>query len=115
MWTYLDDIHNLFFVMNKGSTRTQIFYYSQDGEISKGTPELIPLSQYDAKVASQSIYFMQKRLIDSGKNELQRALRFTGKTAEFVSFRLPRKKDGSATNADLYPPVRGTNPSLSYG
>lgn len=112
MWTYLDDISNLFFVTNKGSTRLQILYYSQDGETTNGLPELIPLGHHDCKSAAQSIYFMSKRVLDSNKNELQRALRFTGKAAEFISFKLPRKKEGS--DADLYPPIRGTNPSMNF-
>ena len=48
MWIYYDDITNLFFVTNKGSTFTQMMYFSEKGE--RGTkPELIPLSNYNGK------------------------------------------------------------------
>ena len=55
MYTHLDDTSNLFFVTNKGSTRTQIFYYSEVGETaqSQGLPELIPLAHYDGKLVAQ--------------------------------------------------------------
>lgn len=33
-WTYYDDINSLFFVVNKGSTFTQMFYFSDKGERS---------------------------------------------------------------------------------
>ena len=51
---------------------------------------------------------MPKRLIDSQTCELQRALRFTGKSAEFISFRLPRKKDTTSGLELLYPQIKAS-------
>ena len=41
-YTYYDDITNLFFVTNKGSTFMQMFYFSETGE-KKSNPEMVPL------------------------------------------------------------------------
>ena len=70
MWTHLDEVSNIFYVVNRGNIRTQIFYFSRNGEINAGVPELIPLSHFDAKVPTQSLYFLPKTLVDCKKNEI---------------------------------------------
>lgn len=111
MWTYYDDITNLFFVTNKGSTFTQMFYFSETGEKSQ-KPELIPLGTYNDKVGTHYFYFMPKHAVDPLRKEVLRGLRFTGKTAEFISFRLPRKEE--EFSADLFPPHRAQKAAMTY-
>lgn len=47
---------------------------------------------------------MPKRVVDVMACELLRGVRFTGKTVEYVTFKVPRKS--GTFQADLYPPCR---------
>lgn len=110
-YTHYDDVCNLFFVTNKGSTFTQCFYFSAEGE-RQGKPELIPLSQYNGKEGTAYFYFMHKNCVDPLRKEIVRGVRFTGRTAEFITFKLPRKE--ADFSADLYPPHRAQTSALTF-
>ena len=80
----------MFFVTNKGSTFTQMMYFSDKGE--RGSlPELIPFGNYDGKDGTHYFAFLPKQAVDPFRKELVRGLRFTGKNAQFITFRVPRK------------------------
>lgn len=70
------------------------------------------MDKYVGKDGVLGMYFMPRHVADWQKKELARALRFTGKTAALVSFKLPRK--GTEFPADLYPPHRSQRPALSF-
>lgn len=88
---------------NKGSTFTQFFYFSETGE-KRSKPELVPLGQYNGKDGTHYFYFLPKHCVDPLNKEVVRGLRFTGKNAEFITFRVPRKE--STFSEDLYPAYR---------
>lgn len=110
-WTYYDDITNLFFVTNKGSTFTQMLYFSEMGERGKN-PELVPLSTYNGKQGTHYFYFLPKQAVDPFRKEVLRALRFTGKDAEFITFKVPRKEEQFST--DLFPPHRAMKSAHTF-
>lgn len=110
-WTYYDDITGLFFVTNKGSTFTQMLYFSAQGERGP-KPELIPLSNYNGKEGTHYFYFMPKQAVDPMKKELVRGLRYTGKTAEFITFKVPRKEE--QFSSDLFPKHRATTAAMKF-
>jgi hypothetical protein len=39
------------------------------------------------------MYFLPKRCMNINKKEIARAIRFTGKKAQYITFRLPRKAE----------------------
>ena len=88
-----------------------MLYFSPTGERGT-TPELIPLSNYNGKDGTHYFYFLPKQAIDPMKKELLRGLRFTGKAAEFITFKVPRKTDNFDT--DLYPKHRAMTAALKY-
>jgi hypothetical protein len=47
---------------------------------------------------------LPKQAVDPFRKEILRALRFTGKEAEFITFKVPRKEEQFST--DLYPKHR---------
>lgn len=55
---------------------------------------------------------MPKHAVDPLRKEVLRGVRFTGKAAEFISFRLPRKAE--EFSEDLYPPYRALKPALTF-
>jgi hypothetical protein len=113
MWTYFDDVLNLFYVVNKGSPYMQMFYFSERGESKANLPELVPLNRFDGqKISTQYMYFMPKQSVDPLKKEVQRAIRFTGKNADFISFKMPKK--GEEYRSDVYPPHRARNSAMTF-
>ena len=111
-WTHYDDATNLFFVTNKGSTLVQLLYFSETGERSN-KPELIPcLNPYNSKESYNYFYFLPKQAVDPMKKEVVRGLKLTGKTAEFVTFKIPRKNDPDFS-ADLFPYHRSQKAAMT--
>jgi coronin-1B/1C/6 len=45
-------------------------------------------------------------------NEVNRAVRLTSKTVEYVHFKVPRKSGNF--QADLYPPTRSDEPAMKF-
>ena len=73
---------------------------------------MVPLTSYNGKEGTHYFYMLPKHAVDPLRKELVRGLRFTGKTAEFITFKLPRKE--SEFSADLYPPHRATIAAHSF-
>lgn len=111
LWTHYDDITGLFFVTNKGSTFTQVFYFSAEGE-RQAKPEMVPLTSYNGKEGTHYFFFLPKHAVDPLRKEVVRGLRFTGKAAEFVTFKLPRKE--ADFSHDLFPPHRAQKPAMTF-
>lgn len=111
VFTHYDATNNLFFVTNKGSTFTQFFYFSESGE-KTSKPELVPLGQYNAKDGTQYFYFLPKHCVDPLNKEILRGLRYTGKAAEFITFRVPRKE--AHFSEDLFPPYRSQTAAMTF-
>lgn len=101
----------MFFVTNKGSTFTQMFYFSATGE-RHAKPELVPLGNYNGKEGTHYFYFLPKQAVDPLRKEVLRALRYTGKAAEFITFKLPRKEEDFSS--DLFPPHRAQKSAMSF-
>lgn len=55
---------------------------------------------------------MPKRVVDVMSNEIMRGVRLTGKTLEYISFKVPRKT--GTFSADLYPDTRSAIPGLNF-
>jgi Type of WD40 repeat len=55
---------------------------------------------------------MPKRTVDIMACEMLRGVRLTGKTIEYVSFKVPRKS--GTFQADLYPPCKSPNPAMTF-
>jgi hypothetical protein len=82
---YDSDSHVLFFV-NKGHTQVNLFYLSMGGDY-----HLQPLDSFKGNDNQQGMYFMPKRHVDFMENELLRSIRFNGKMAEYITWKVPRK------------------------
>ena len=55
---------------------------------------------------------MPKRCVDVMKTEVNRGVRLTAKTVEYVQFKVPRKS-GSFQN-DLYPAAKSSEPAMKF-
>lgn len=55
---------------------------------------------------------MPKRVVDVMSCEVARAVRLTGKTVEYVSFKVPRKAGNF--QADLFPPCKSSEPAMKF-
>ena len=73
---------------------------------------MVPLTSYSGKEGTHYFYMMPKHAVDPLRKELVRGLRFTGKTAEFITFKLPRKE--AEFSSDLYPPHRAMTAAHSF-
>lgn len=73
---------------------------------------MVPLTSYSGKEGTHYFYMLPKHAVDPLRKEVVRGLRFTGKAAEFITFKLPRKE--AEFSQDLYPPHRATTPALSF-
>jgi hypothetical protein len=50
--------------------------------------------------------------VDVSINEIQRAVKLTATTVEYITFKVPRKEAGF--QSDLYPPVRSGEASMTF-
>ncbi len=55
---------------------------------------------------------MPKRVVDQSVNEVNRGVRLTAKTVEYVHFKVPTKAAGFQSH--LYPPVRSQEPAMKF-
>lgn len=60
------------------------------------------IDQFNGKENLHGMYFMHKRNVDYKNNELARAVRLAGKSANYVSFKVRRA--GGTFDPDLFPP-----------
>ena len=97
------------YIINKGQSFVQFFYLH---DVDGGEPHLQLIDQFKGDGIQQTVYFMPKRNVDFMNNELNRALRFNGKVAEYVTFKVPRKS--GAFQTDLFPPCPSGNFSMSF-
>lgn len=67
-------------------------------------------SKYAGTEQNRGICFLPKRDVNFMKNELERAIRHNGKSAEYVSFKV--KRVSGAFQAELYPPCRAQESAL---
>ena len=82
---YYDDSINTVYVCNKGANMTQFFFYHE------GDSSLQLIDKYSGKESQVGMTFMPKKHVDFMSNELNRAIRMTQTTAEYVSFKVPRR------------------------
>ena len=106
---HYDDASKVVFVVNKGSSYTSMFHLD---EHSSNEPVLAACDRHNDGKSALYTYFMPKRFVDSAKNELVRGLKFTGKTAQFVSFKIPRRDNNFAE--ELFPPYPAGSPSMNH-
>lgn len=89
-----------------------MLYFSETGERSS-KPELLPcLNHYNSKESYNYFYFLPKQAVDPMRKEVVRGLKLTGKTAEFVTFKVPRKNDPDFS-ADLFPHHRSQKAAMT--
>jgi len=55
---------------------------------------------------------LPKRVLDTSINEVAKAVRLSVKSIEYVSFKVLKKSGGF--QSDLYPPVRSTEPAMTF-
>ena len=79
---------------------------------TEGTPVLQSLDSYKGKDNQQCMFFLPKRDLNFMDCELNRAIRYNGKEAEYVSFKLPRK--GGSWNPEFYPPAPAQEFSMTF-
>lgn len=109
MLMHFDPYCNSMYIVNRGSKLTQMFYYEDAG--SKGVPELKPMDNYLAKSDPHlSVFFYPKRLTNCADKEINRAIRCTGKTAEYLSFKVMVK----AWVPELFPDVPSGESSTNF-
>jgi coronin-2 len=79
---------------------------------SSGTPELIPIDKYTGKDNHRDMFFLPKSSVDFMGNEVMRGIRMTNKTAQWISFKVPRRENKFAE--DLFPPHPKTESVMTY-
>lgn len=55
---------------------------------------------------------MPKKVCDLMSNEVNRGVRLTAKTVEYVSFKVPRKSGNF--QPDLFPPTKSSEPAMKF-
>ena len=109
MMMHFDPYCNSMYVVNRGSKLTQMFYYEDAG--SKGVPELKAMDNFLAKSDPHlSMFFYPKRFTNCADKEINRVIRCTGKTAEYLSFKVMVK----AWVPELYPDVASGESSTNF-
>ena len=98
-YCYFDEDSKVLFIAGKGESAVSFFQYSSE------SPNYVDyLYAYKGKEPQKGFSFMPKRALDVTTNEVAKGVRLTGKTVEYVSFKVPRKS--GTFQADLYPPCR---------
>ena len=70
------------------------------------------LHAYKGKEPQKGFSFMPKRVVDVMACEVMRGVRLTGKTLEYVAFKVPRKTGTFA--ADLFPDCKSGLPGSTF-
>lgn len=95
------------FIAGKGESAISFFQYSTE------SPNYIDyLHAYKGKEPQKGFSFMPKKVLDLMQNEVNRGVRLTAKTVEYVSFKVPRKT--GTFSADLYPPSKISTPAMKF-
>lgn len=87
-WLHYDDSSKVLYVVNKAQVMTDLWYFNESGP--DGKPHLQQIDKHVAKENIQGMYFMPKSDVNFMDNELERCVRYTGKTAEYISFKVKR-------------------------
>jgi len=104
---HYDDDNNTMYVVDKGSRSWHTHYYTDNNG-----PLFTKMEDSMNKENTIGMYFLPKRIMDVGKNELNRAWRLTVKNAEQFSFKVPRK--GGGFSEELYPPCFAGQSATTY-
>lgn len=80
--------------------------------LSDDNYEMNEMDRYIDPQPQQSVFFLPRRFVNCNKNEIMRGLRFTGKTAEYLSFIVPKRQQ--VYTEDLYKPYITIQPSLNF-
>lgn len=106
-WLTFDEENNVLFVAGRGDSSIAMFTYSTQN------PNLLEyISSHKSKVPQKGFSMLPKRVVDLSMNEIQRGVRLTATTVEYVSFKVPRKLGGF--QEDLYPPVKSGEAAMTF-
>ena len=104
---FFDEDTKVVFIAGKGESAVTFYQYST------ASPNYMDLLYaYKGKEPQKGFSFMPKRTVDVMGCEIQRGVRLTAKTIEYVSFRVPRKS--GTFQVDLYPPCKSLTPSMTF-
>lgn len=104
---FYDEDSKVVFVAGKGESAVSFFQFSTD------SPNYLDyLHAYKGKEPQKGFSFMPKRVVDVMSCEIMRGVRLTGKTVEYISFKVPRKS--GTFQADLYPPCKSGTPAMTF-
>jgi coronin-1B/1C/6 len=104
---YFDEDHKVVYVAGKGESAISFFQYSHE------SANLIDyLGSFKGKEPQKGFSFMPKKVVDLMANEVNRGVRLTAKTVEYVYFKVPRKS--GTFQADLYPPSRSQEAAMKF-
>lgn len=95
--------NNIVFLAGKGDGN--IRYYELESD------ELHYLSEYKSIEPQSGMAFLPRRALNVDENEIARAYKVSPPTIHPVSFYVPRKSE--AFQADIFPPARSAEPSLT--
>jgi hypothetical protein len=83
---FYDEDTKVVFIAGKGESAVSFYQYS-----SESPNYLDYLHAYKGKDPQKGFSFMPKRVVDVMANEIMRGVRLTGKSLEYISFKVPRK------------------------
>lgn len=95
--------NNIVFLAGKGDGN--IRYYELESD------ELHYLSEYKSIEPQSGMTFLPRRALNVNENEIARAYKVTNPIIQPLSFYVPRKSE--SFQADIFPPVRAAEPSLT--
>jgi len=104
---HFDEDHKVIYIAGKGESAISFFQFSSEN------PKFIDyLGSYKGKEPQKGFSFLPKKSCDLLANEVNRGVRLTAKTVEYVSFKVPRKAGGF--QADLFPPTRSSEAAIRF-
>lgn len=104
---YFDEEQKVVYVAGKGESAISFFQYS-----SESTNFIDYLGSFKGREPQKGFSFMPKKVLDLMSNEVNRGVRLTAKTVEYVSFKVPRKS--GTFQADLFPPCKSQEPAMKF-
>ena len=107
---HYDSANEIMFILNRANPTINFFYLQN----STTNPKMMALESFKSKDSNLDLYYMPTRHVDYMNNEIVRALRMgtTTKTAEFISFRVPRKS--TEFQEDIFPPCLSGEESQTH-
>ena len=109
-WLHFDDSSNVLYLVNKAQVMTDFWYYHETGP--DGKPWLQQIDKHVGQDNIQGMYFLPKKDVNFMDNELERGVRYTGKVAEYVSFKV--KRMSGAFQEELYPDCKANESVHSF-